>query len=204
MDKLFRQESKFTWGAERPGDLPPANLPEVAFAGRSNVGKSSLINALLDRKNLVRTSSTPGQTRALNFFDVGGNFMLVDMPGYGYAKASKGDQKTWSMLLRSYLKGRQTLRLVCVLVDARHGLKDNDQDMLKLLSSAAVPVRIVLTKTDELEEGDAEKLLAKILPALKKHPCVHPSPILTSSHGQQGIGDLRAAIVETLGLSVPG
>lgn len=203
MDKLFYNLGEFYWSAEKPDALPPADLPEVAFAGRSNVGKSSLINALLSRKNLVRTSSTPGQTRALNFFNVGGNFALVDMPGYGFAKASKADQKEWQKLLRSYLRGRVTLRLACVLVDARHGFKDADKDMIRLLGEAAVPTRIVLTKADELEKDEGGKLLAKITPLLKKFPAVHPAPILTSAHGDQGLDDLRQAIAETLGLRRP-
>lgn len=201
MDKLFHNLGEFYWSAEKPDALPPADLPEVAFAGRSNVGKSSLINAILDRKNLVRTSSTPGQTRALNFFDVGKKFVLVDMPGYGYAQASKADQKEWQKLLKSYLRGRVTLRLACVLVDARHGLKDSDKEMLRLIGEAAVPTRIVLTKADELKKGDAEKLMAKIAPLLKKFPAVHPVPVLTSSHGNEGLGTLRIAIAETLGLT---
>ena len=201
MDHLYKADAKFFWGAEKPHDLPEATLPEVAFAGRSNVGKSSLINALLDRKHLVRTSSTPGQTRALNFFNIGDRFTLVDMPGYGFAKASKVDQKNWQVLLKSYLKGRVTLRLACVLIDARHGFKDSDHEMLKLLDGAAVPTRIILTKADELDKGEGEKMLAKMLPALKKHPAAHPQLILTSSNKGTGIDELRAAIAETLGLS---
>lgn len=201
MDKLFYNLGEFYWSAEKPDALPPADLPEVAFAGRSNVGKSSLINALLDRKNLVRTSGTPGQTRALNFFDIGKRFALVDMPGYGYAKASKTDQKDWQKLLKSYLRGRVTLRLACVLIDARHGIKDTDKDMLRLMGEAAVPTRIVLTKADELKKDDGQKLISKITPLLKKYPAVHPAPILTSAHGSEGLDDLRTAIAETLGLT---
>ena len=200
MDKLFYNLGEFYWSAEKPDALPPADLPEVAFAGRSNVGKSSLINALLDRKSLVRTSGTPGQTRALNFFNIGGKFALVDMPGYGYAKASKEDQKDWQKLLKKYLRGRVTLRLACVLIDARHGIKDSDKEMLKLLGDAAVPTRVVLTKADEIEEDDGLKLMNKITPLLKKYPAVHPVPLLTSSHGNTGMDELRNAIAETLGL----
>lgn len=201
MDKLFLADAKFIWGAEKPHDLPPAQAPEVAFAGRSNVGKSSLINALLNRKNLVRTSSTPGQTRALNFFNVGDRFTLVDMPGYGYAKASKADQKTWQILLKSYLRGRVSLRLACVLVDGRRGVNDSDRDMLRLLDEAAVPTRLVLTKVDEISKADTEKLLQSLIPIIKKHPACHPQPLITSSHGGDGLDDLRDAILETLGLS---
>jgi GTP-binding protein len=204
MDKLFKADATFFWGAQIPGDLPEAALPEVAFAGRSNVGKSSLINAVLDRKHLVRTSSTPGQTRALNFFNIGDRFTLVDMPGYGFAKASKVDQKNWQKLLKTYLRGRVTLRLVCLLIDARHGIKDTDKDMLKLLAEAAVPVRVVLTKSDETESPKAAKaVIEKMAPALRKHPAAHPVPILTSSHKLDGIDELRHAIAETLGLIAP-
>ncbi len=201
MDHLYKADAKFFWGAEKPDDLPPANLPEVAFAGRSNVGKSSLINALLDRKHLVRTSGTPGQTRALNFFNIGDRFNLVDMPGYGFAKASKVDQKNWQVLLKSYLRGRVTLRLACVLIDSRHGFKDSDHEMLKLLDGAAVPTRIILTKADELRGSQGQEMMDKMLPELKKHPAAHPSLILTSANSRDGIDDLRAAIAQTLGLA---
>lgn len=200
MDKLFRADANFVWGAEKPGDLPPQGLPEVAFAGRSNVGKSSLINAILERKHLVRTSSTPGQTRALNFFNIGERFLLVDMPGYGFAQASKGDQKKWQGMMKAYLKGRVPLRLACVLVDSRHGMKDSDKEMLQLLDKAAVPTRLVLTKSDEIKDSDAQALITKVTAALKKHPAAHPHPILTSAHDARGIDEIRLAIAQTLGL----
>jgi GTP-binding protein len=201
MEKIFHGQAEFFWGAERPDDLPPASLPEVTFAGRSNVGKSSLINALLGRKHLVRTSSTPGQTRALNFFNVAETLVIVDMPGYGYAKASKADQKAWQNLLRSFLRGRVPLRLACVLIDARHGVKASDEEMLELLDEAAVPTRIVLTKSDEISESQKTALLEKTADIAKKHPACHPAPVLTSSRDNTGIDALRAAIVETLGLA---
>jgi GTP-binding protein len=201
MDKIFLGDANFFWGAERPDDLPPANLPEVAFAGRSNVGKSSLINAVLGRKTLVRTSQTPGQTRALNFFNIAERMALVDMPGYGYAKASKADMKVWQNLLKSYLRGRVTLRLACVLVDSRHGMKESDHEMLKLLDAAAVPTRVILTKVDAIAQKDVPVLLEKTVTAIKKHTACHPQPIVTSSHGAEGISELRAAIIETLGLN---
>lgn len=200
MEKIFLGDAEFFWGAEAPDDLPPAALPEVAFAGRSNVGKSSLINALLNRKSLVRTSGTPGQTRALNFFNIAETLVLVDMPGYGFAKASKADQKKWQNLLRSYLKGRVPLRLACVLVDSRHGLKESDEEMLKMLDAAAVPTRLILTKTDEITGPAMQILLEKTTTAIKKHAACHPTPILTSSRKATGIDELRAAIIETLGL----
>ena len=203
MEKIFLGEAKFFWGAEKPDDLPPPELPEVAFAGRSNVGKSSLINALLGRKTLVRTSQTPGQTRALNFFDVGGRIALVDMPGYGFAKASKADIKQWQHLLKSYLKGRVPLRLACVLVDSRHGIKDTDTEMLDLLDAAAVPTRVVLTKADEIKKSDGAALIEKVVNTLKNHPAAHPQPLLTSAEDGIGIDELRAAIIETLGIKNP-
>ncbi|NBX66458.1 MAG: YihA family ribosome biogenesis GTP-binding protein [Proteobacteria bacterium] len=201
MEKIFHGQAEFFWGAETPDDLPPAALPEITFAGRSNVGKSSLINALLGRKHLVRTSSTPGQTRALNFFNVAETLVVVDMPGYGYAKASKADQKTWQHLLRSYLRGRVPLRLACVLVDARHGVKASDEEMLELLDEAAVPTRLVLTKADDMPQRDIDMLIMKTAEVAKKHPACHPVPILTSSRDNTGIDELRLAIAETLGLT---
>jgi GTP-binding protein len=200
MEKIFLGEARFFWGAEKPDDLPPPELPEVAFAGRSNVGKSSLINALLNRKHLVRTSCTPGQTRALNFFNIADTLTLVDMPGYGFAKASKSDLKAWQNMMRSYLRGRVPLRLACVLVDSRHGLKDSDTEMLKLLDEAAVPTRVVLTKADTISKAEMDKLVLKIGDAVKKHTAAHPTPILTSAQDAIGITELRMAIIETLGL----
>ncbi|MCB1538034.1 MAG: YihA family ribosome biogenesis GTP-binding protein [Rhodospirillales bacterium] len=199
-DKRFKADARFIWGAETIDGLPPAELPEIAFAGRSNVGKSSLINALLGRKSLVRTSGTPGQTRALNFFRIGDFFTLVDMPGYGFAKASKTDQKIWQDLMRGYLRGRVPLRLVCVLVDSRHGLKDSDREMLRLLDQAAVPTRLVLTKGDECKPAEQQAVLEKTAAAIKSHAATHPAPILTSTRDNTGLDTLRAAIVETLGL----
>lgn len=201
MEKIFHGNAEFFWGAEKPDDLPPAGLPEVAFAGRSNVGKSSLINGLLGRKHLVRTSSTPGQTRALNFFNVADKLVVVDMPGYGYAKASKADQKVWQNLLRSYLRGRVPLRLACVLVDARHGVKETDEEMLKLLDEAAVPARIILTKADEIAKKDVDAALEKAKKIAAKHPACHPQPLLTSAEKNIGIDEFRLAIAETLGLT---
>jgi len=199
-DKFFLGESRFFWGAEKPDDLPPAEKAEVAFAGRSNVGKSSLINALTNRKTMVRTSNTPGQTRQLNFFNIGDNFTLVDMPGYGFAKASKTDIKQWQGMMKAYLRGRVTLRLACVLIDSRHGMKPSDLEMLKLLSESAVPTRLILTKTDEISKAEKEAAVEKLVEAIKKQPAVHPVPLLTSSKTAEGIPELRAAIVETLGL----
>lgn len=203
MDKLFLGECTFFWGAQKPNDLPPPNLPEIAFAGRSNVGKSSLINALTNRKNLVRTSSTPGQTRQLNFFNIADNFALVDMPGYGYAKASKADQAIWQDMMKSYLRGRVPLRLACVLIDSRHGLKESDREMLKMLGDAAVPVRLVLTKADEIKASQRTEMIAKLQDETSKFASVHPDVILTSSRDTLGIDELRTAIAITLGFINP-
>jgi GTP-binding protein len=203
MEKIFLGEAHFFWGAQTPDDLPTPTLPEVAFAGRSNVGKSSLINALLGRKSLVRTSSTPGQTRALNFFNIGETITFVDMPGYGFAKASKSDIKIFQNLLKSYLRGRVPLRLTCLLIDSRHGFKDSDLEMLKLLNESAVPTRIVLTKADTISKASMDTLIETIAQTVKKHPAAHPVPLLTSSHDSLGIPELRAAILETLGFNAP-
>lgn len=203
MEKLFLGECTFFWGAQKASDLPEANLPEIAFAGRSNVGKSSLINALTNRKFLVRTSSTPGQTRQLNFFNIGGHFALVDMPGYGYAKASKADQKIWQNMMKAYLRGRVPLRLACVLIDSRHGLKDVDRDILKMLGEAAVPVRLILTKADEIKPQAREDMIKQIQDETATFPSVHPEVILTSSRSAIGITQLREAIATTLGFIAP-
>ena len=151
--RLFAGEVRFVAGVADEGGMPPAGLPEVAFAGRSNVGKSSLINALTGRKSLARTSQTPGHTRQLNFFALGERLMLVDLPGYGYAKASKEASASWRRLLHAYLRGRPTLRRVILLVDARHGLKASDDEMMKALDGAALGFQIVLTKADQCGEA---------------------------------------------------
>ncbi|QQG36467.1 MAG: YihA family ribosome biogenesis GTP-binding protein [Micavibrio aeruginosavorus] len=174
--------------------LPPASLPEIAFAGRSNVGKSSLINALTGRKTLARTSDTPGRTQQLNFFDLGGHFFLVDMPGYGYAKVSKAQKKQWNYLIRDYLRGRQTLRNVLVLIDSRHGLKDSDEELMDMLDECAVPYRVVLTKADKAKLAEAAGVVDTIISALKQHAAAFPDPILTSAHEGTGIAELRALI----------
>lgn len=174
--------------------LPPASLPEIAFAGRSNVGKSSLINALTGRKTLARTSDTPGRTQQLNFFDLGGHFFLVDMPGYGYAKVSKSQKKQWNYLIRDYLRGRQTLRNVLVLVDSRHGFKDSDQEIMDMLDECAVPYRIVLTKADKSKTAEVDDVVDAITDTLKQHAAAFPAPILTSAHEGTGIAELRALV----------
>lgn len=193
--KLFAGTCDFVLGVAGLNQLPESDRPEVAFAGRSNVGKSSLMNALTGRKALARTSHTPGRTQQLNYFDLGEMLYLVDMPGYGYAKVSKTERKAWDNLIRSYLKGRAALRCVFILVDARHGLKDSDIDIMKMLDETAVSYRIVLTKTDKVKREELEKTTAAILAVLKKHPAAYPTILPTSAHKGQGVNLLQATIV---------
>ena len=174
--------------------LPDATLPEIAFAGRSNVGKSTLINAITGRNALARVSHTPGRTQQLNFFDIAGRMFLVDMPGYGYAKVSKDKRNDWENLIRAYLRGRPTLRCVFVLVDSRHGLKDLDRDIMTMLDETAVPYRIVLTKADKGKTAHLENLLFDVRHELKKYVAAFPEPHLSSAHDNEGITDLRALI----------
>ena len=157
-------------GVAELGRLPPAGLPEVAFAGRSNVGKSSLINALTGRRALARTSQTPGRTQQINFFDLGGRLMLVDLPGYGYAKAPKSTVAAWQRLVRQYLRGRSALRRICVLIDARHGFKEVDREFMDMLDEAAVAYQVVLTKVDQLRAGELPDLLATVAAELARKP----------------------------------
>ena len=193
---LFAQECTFLRGAARLDGLPEPGLPEVAFAGRSNVGKSSLINALTGRRTLARTSNTPGRTQELNFFDLGGRLILVDLPGYGFAEAPKPQVAAWTRLIRAYLRGRPNLRRVLVLVDARHGLKPLDRDIMRMLDEAAVSYQIVLTKSDKLKPTDLDKRIEETAKASRRHVAAHPVLIATSSQTSTGIPDLRAALVE--------
>lgn len=174
--------------------LPPPSGLEVAFAGRSNVGKSSLLNALVGQKALARTSNTPGRTRELNLFVADAGITLVDMPGYGYARAAKTDVANWTKLAFDYLRGRANLRRVYVLIDSRHGLKDNDEDALKQLDRAAVSYQVVLTKVDKLKRGELDRVLAETADRIAKHPAAHPEIIATSSETGVGIDTLRAEI----------
>lgn len=191
---LFAQDCRFVAGADRIETLPPMGLPEVAFAGRSNVGKSSLINALTGRLTLARVSHTPGRTQQLNFFDLGGRLLLVDMPGFGYARAAKRQIRSWAGLIESYLRGRSTLRRVCLLIDARHGAMGTDRAFMKQLDAAAVSYQAVLTKMDEVKPQDLARRLDLLQSELARHPAAHPDIIPTSARDGSGIAELRAAI----------
>ncbi|WP_299368513.1 ribosome biogenesis GTP-binding protein YihA/YsxC [uncultured Tateyamaria sp.] len=191
---LFAGETEFVKGVVAMSGLPPADRMEVCFAGRSNVGKSSLINALTGRKGLARASNTPGRTQEINYFTAGESHYLVDLPGYGYANAPLPVVAKWQKLLKQYLSGRQTLRRAFVLIDARHGVKKVDEEILSLLDSAAVTFQCVLTKTDKVKARDRDTVLAQTRNALSKHPAAFPELILTSSEKGDGIETLRATI----------
>ena len=191
---LFAQECSFVAGVVRVAGLPPGALPEVAFAGRSNVGKSSLINALTNRKALARTSNTPGRTQQINFFDLGGRLYLADLPGYGYARASKDKVRRWNALIRDYLRGRASLRRVCLLIDARHGPKPGDREIMELLDGSAVSYQIVLTKSDKLHGSELAARMAETARAAARHPACHPEIAATSAERGRGIAELRAAL----------
>ena len=201
--KLFAGPCTFIWGAATAESLPPPGAPEIAFAGRSNVGKSSLLNKLTNRQTLARTSRTPGRTRELNFFALGGDvddarLRLVDMPGYGYAAASKTQISSWTQLMHGYLRGRTTLARVFVLVDGRHGLKSVDLEMMDLLDASAMSYQVVLTKRDEVKKADQAQRCADTLERLGKRPAAFPHVIFTSSEDGEGIAELRAAIAQLL------
>jgi GTP-binding protein len=195
-EALFKGPCTFVKGVVRIADLPNDGTPEIAFAGRSNVGKSSLINALTGRTSLARVSVTPGRTRELNFFTLGkdGAFYLVDMPGYGYAKASKAQVKGWTRLIGDYLRGRRELKRVFLLIDARHGIKDNDKETMKLLDEAAVSYQVVLTKADKPKASELAAIQEKVAAELSKHPAAYPKLIATSARFGSGIPELRAAV----------
>lgn len=208
---LFGRPWIFIRGVPSMKFLPPEGPLEVAFAGRSNVGKSSLINALVGQKGLARTSNTPGRTQELNYFVPDGYsgagtdlppMALVDMPGYGYAKAPKETVDAWTRLVFDYLRGRATLKRVYVLIDSRHGIKKNDDEVLDLLDKAAVSYQIVLTKTDKIKEPAVVKLLAETQEKIRKHPAAFPFVLSTSSEKGKGIDELRQAIAETVGRPV--
>ena len=204
---VFARPWVFIRGVPSMKFLPPEGPPEIAFAGRSNVGKSSLINALLGRKGLARTSNTPGRTQELNYFVPDGHagsaedlppMALVDMPGYGYAKAPKETVEKWTRLVFDYLRGRVTLKRVYVLIDARHGLKANDEEVLDLLDKAAVSYQIVLTKTDKIKPPAVRRLIAETLEKVRRRPAAYPEVLATSSETGGGMDDLREAIAVAL------
>ncbi|HTB41963.1 MAG TPA: ribosome biogenesis GTP-binding protein YihA/YsxC [Reyranella sp.] len=192
--KLFAGTCEFIAGAASFESLPAIALPEVAFAGRSNVGKSSLVNALTGRRTLARVSASPGATRQINFFDLAGRFTLVDLPGYGFARVSKSTKEIWQDLASAYLRGRPTLKRVCLLIDSRHGVKDSDHETMKNLDKAAVSYQIVLTKTDRLRTADVPRAIAAAGAAIRKHGAAHPEVLPTSSETGFGIAELRAEI----------
>ena len=192
--KLFAGEVDFLKGVVALDGLPPGDRVEVCFAGRSNVGKSSLINALTGRKGLARASNTPGRTQEINFFTLGPERYLVDLPGYGYAEAPVAVVAKWQALLKAYLQGRANLRRAFVLIDARHGVKPVDAEIMALLDSAAVPFQTVLTKADKVKGKALDDSLARTRTALQKHPAAYPELILTSSEKGEGIATLRSVI----------
>jgi GTP-binding protein len=194
--ELFKTPANFELGVATVEGLPPGGRVEVAFAGRSNVGKSSLLNALLSRRSLARVSNTPGRTRELNYFAVGDILWVVDMPGYGYAKAPKSLVEGWTNLIHDYLRGRAELKRVMLLIDSRHGLKPSDREIMTMLDKAAVSYQAVLTKADKPKQGDLAKVIAETAAELKKHPAAHPVVLATSSVEGLGIDELRAAIAE--------
>ncbi len=196
---LFAGSCDFMLSVLKISDLPPYGLPEICFAGRSNVGKSTLINALTGRKGLANTSNTPGRTQCLNYFNLSSQMYLVDMPGYGYAEAPKKLVKQWQGLIYDYLVGRPTLKRVFVLIDSRHGLKDNDKAMMQMLDKCAVSYQVVLTKTDKISKSAQDILAMKVTEALRKHGAAHPFVHQTSSEKKLGITTLRAEVTKLLG-----
>ncbi len=195
---LFLGGTQFVKGVVDWAGLPPGDRGEVALAGRSNVGKSSLLNALTGRRALARTSNTPGRTREVNFFDLAGRFYLVDLPGYGYAKASKAHVAKWAAMTRAYLLGRASLKRVYQLVDARHGLKAIDMALMDALDAAAVSYQVVLTKADKIGLAKAEAVRGTVAATLVKRPAAHPDVLLTSAEKKQGIEALQEAMLAVL------
>ena len=198
--KLFSGPISFLKSAPQLQFLPDPKVPEIAFAGRSNVGKSSLINAMTNRNGLARTSNTPGRTQELNFFDIGDPliFRICDMPGYGYAKAQPTVVQKWRFLINDYLRGRAVLKRTFVLIDSRHGIKPVDEEVMEMLDKAAVSYRVVLTKADKVKQEELDKTAEMVAAIAKKHPAAHPDLLLTSSEKKQGIDELRLAVLEAV------
>ncbi len=191
---LFAKECRFVAGVGSAAALPPETLPEIAFIGRSNVGKSSLVNALTGRRMLARTSRTPGRTQQINFFELGGRLMLVDLPGYGFAAASKAAVKTWTALVEHYLTSRASLRRACLLIDSRRGITDTDRPILALCDNAALSYQVVLTKTDEVKPAALGEVARSVSAELKRRRAAHPEIHLTSAERRRGIAALRATL----------
>lgn len=194
----FAQECLFVLGASKEAHLPNTDLPEFAFAGRSNVGKSSLLNAVVGRKTLVKTSKTPGRTQEINFFELAKKIMLVDLPGYGYARVQKTKIQDWNVLINNYLKGRVQLKRVYFLVDSRHGLKPIDLKTMEMLDEAAVSYQIVLTKIDKIKQAEQDEILRQTEEQIKKRPAAFPKVIVTSSEKKWGLEDLRVSILSLI------
>ncbi|MBT3764970.1 MAG: YihA family ribosome biogenesis GTP-binding protein [Rhodospirillales bacterium] len=193
---LFAQPCEFIIGVANLEQLPATDLPEIAFAGRSNVGKSSLVNALTGRKTLARTSNTPGRTQQINLFTLDDRLMLADLPGYGFAKAPKKEVDRWIQNMTGYLSGRQPLRRCCLLIDARHGFKASDRDVMEMLDKAAVSYQVILTKCDKIKPTALSNLEEATLAELAKHPAAFPTLHKTSSVSSAGIAEFRAALAE--------
>lgn len=197
-EKLFAGSCNFVLGVAKLEQLPLTEMPEVAFAGRSNVGKSSLINAVTGKKGLAKTSNTPGRTQQLNYFNLSDKIHLVDLPGYGYAEAPESTVKQWQKVIFAYLQGRVNLKRVFLLIDSRHGLKKVDREVMEMLDKAAVTYQIVLTKTDKISSAALSKLMAEIQDEISKHPAAYTKILSTSSEKKQGLDQLRAEIASLI------
>ncbi|MHA1539598.1 MAG: ribosome biogenesis GTP-binding protein YihA/YsxC [Alphaproteobacteria bacterium] len=201
INPLFSKNCRFITGAVDTDGLPMEVFPEVAFAGRSNVGKSSLINAVLSRKNLVKTSKTPGRTQQLNFFNLDNKFMMVDLPGYGYAKVSRKQASLWDRFIVEYLRNRAKLQRVFLLLDCRHGIKDNDAEIMDLFDMFAIPYQVVLTKTDKIRKTELAKTEEKVLAEVSKHPAAFPTILSVSSFKRRGLAEFAETILQATHLA---